>query len=192
MREASIERKTKETEIEIKINIDGSGIADIDTGIGFFDHMLDLFAFHGKFDITVKCKGDLEVDTHHTVEDIGISLGKAFFEAMGDKKGIRRYSTVFLPMDEALCRVALDISGRAYHVYEDKLSKDYLGQMDTQNFKEFLRAFINEARITLHVEVLYGDNDHHKIEAVFKGIGRALAEATQVIDDRITSSKGVL
>jgi imidazoleglycerol-phosphate dehydratase len=192
MREASIERKTKETEIEIKINIDGSGIADIDTGIGFFDHMLDLFAFHGKFDITVKCKGDLEVDTHHTVEDIGISLGKAFFEAMGDKKGIRRYSTVFLPMDEALCRVALDISGRAYLVYEDKLSKDYLGQMDTQNFKEFLRAFINEARITLHVEVLYGDNDHHKIEAVFKGIGRALAEATQVIDDRITSSKGVL
>jgi imidazoleglycerol-phosphate dehydratase len=192
MREASIERKTKETEIEIKINIDGSGIADIDTGIGFFDHMLDLFAFHGKFDITVKCKGDLEVDTHHTVEDIGISLGKAFFEAMGDKKGIRRYSTVFLPMDEALCRVALDISGRAYLVYEDKLSKDYLGQMDTQNFKEFLRAFINEARITLHAEVLYGDNDHHKIEAVFKGIGRALAEATQVIDDRITSSKGVL
>jgi imidazoleglycerol-phosphate dehydratase len=192
MREASIERKTKETEIEIKINIDGSGIADIDTGIGFFDHMLDLFAFHGKFDITVKCKGDLEVDTHHTVEDIGISLGKAFFEAMGDKKGIRRYSTVFLPMDEALCRVALDISGRAYLVYEDKLSKDYLGQMDTQNFKEFLRAFINEARITLHAEVVYGDNDHHKIEAVFKGIGRALAEATQVIDDRITSSKGVL
>jgi imidazoleglycerol-phosphate dehydratase len=192
MRQASIERKTKETEIEIKINIDGSGIADIDTGIGFFDHMLNLFAFHGKFDLTVKCKGDLAVDTHHTVEDIGICLGKVFFEAMGDKKGIRRYSTVFLPMDEALCRVALDVSGRAYLVYEDKLSKDYLGQMDTQNFKEFLRAFINEARITLHSEVLYGDNDHHKIEAVFKGIGRALAEATEVIDDRITSSKGVL
>ncbi|SHJ16860.1 imidazoleglycerol-phosphate dehydratase [Dethiosulfatibacter aminovorans DSM 17477] len=192
MREASIERKTKETEIEIKINIDGSGKADIDTGIGFFDHMLDLFAFHGKFDLTVKCRGDLDVDTHHTVEDIGISLGKAFFEAMGDKKGIRRYSTVFLPMDEALARVALDISGRAYLVYDDKLSKDYLGRMDTQNFREFLRAFSNEARITLHAEVLYGDNDHHKIEAVFKGIGRALAEASQVIDDRITSSKGVL
>jgi imidazoleglycerol-phosphate dehydratase len=192
MRQGVIERKTKETEIEIKINIDGSGVADIDTGIGFFDHMLDLFAFHGKFDLTVKCNGDLEVDTHHTVEDIGISLGKAFLEAMGDKKGIRRYSTVFLPMDEALARVALDISGRAYLVYEDKLSKDYLGQMDTQNFKEFLRAFINEARITLHAEVLYGDNDHHKIEAVFKGIGRALAEASQVIDDRVTSSKGVL
>lgn len=192
MREASIERKTKETEIEIRINIDGSGESDIDTGIGFFDHMLDLLAFHGKFDLTVKCRGDLEVDTHHTVEDIGISLGMAFFDAMGDKKGIRRYSTVFLPMDEALARVALDISGRAYLVYDDRLSKDYLGQMDTQNFKEFLRAFTNEARITLHAEVLYGDNDHHKIEAVFKGIGRALAEALQVIDDRITSSKGVL
>lgn len=192
MRKSSIERKTKETEIEIKINIDGSGKANIDTGIGFFDHMLDLFAFHGKFDLVVKCKGDLKVDTHHTVEDIGISLGKAFFEAMGDKKGIKRYATVFLPMDEALARVALDISGRAYLVYDDKLSKDYLGQMDTQNFKEFLRAFCNEARITLHAEVLYGDNDHHKIEAVFKGIGRALSEASQVVDNRITSSKGVL
>lgn len=192
MRNSEIIRNTKETKINIKLNIDGSGESNIDSGIGFLDHMLTLMAFHGKFDLELKCDGDLEVDTHHTAEDIGIVLGKTFNNAIGNKLGIKRYSSIFLPMDEALCRIALDISGRPFLVYNVDLKNNYLGTMDTQNFEELIRAFVMEAKITLHIESLYGTNDHHKIEAVFKGLGRALAEASSVVDNRIVSTKGVL
>jgi len=186
MRISEISRKTKETDILIQLNVDGKGVAKINTGIGFLDHMLTLFAFHGGFDLEVNCKGDLEVDSHHTAEDIGLALGTAVYQALGDKKGIKRYASLYLPMDEALCRMAIDISGRPFLVYKVDLTRPYLGQMDTQNFEEFFRAFISESRITLHTEILYGNNDHHKIEAVFKAFGRALKEASEVI------AKGVL
>ncbi|HBH12373.1 MAG: Imidazoleglycerol-phosphate dehydratase [Clostridiales bacterium 38_11] len=192
MRASTVERKTLETDIFVALNIDGTGQAEISTGIGFFDHMLTLMAFHGKFDLTIRCQGDLEVDTHHTVEDIGLALGQAFLESLNDKKGIRRYANAFIPMDESLARVVLDISNRPYLIYKADLKKDYLGQMDTQNFEEFLRAFVMAAKLTLHVEVLYGNNDHHKIEAVFKALGRVLSEASDITGDRISSSKGVL
>lgn len=192
MRASAVERKTKETDIFVELSIDGTGQSDISTGIGFFDHMLTLLAFHGKFDLTIRCQGDLEVDSHHTVEDIGLALGQAFLESLNDKKGIRRYANAYIPMDESLARVVLDISNRPYLVYKVDLKKDYLGQMDTQNFEEFLRAFVMAAKLTLHVEVLYGNNDHHKIEAVFKALGRVLSEASDITDDRIASSKGVL
>jgi len=192
MRSSEIVRDTKETEINIKLNIDGSGVSNIDTGIGFLDHMLTLLAFHGKFDLDLKCKGDLGVDSHHTAEDIGILLGKAFNNSIGNKLGIKRYSSVYLPMDEALCRIALDISGRPFLVYNVELKNNYLGNMDTQNFEELIRAFVMEAKITLHIELLYGVNDHHKIESVFKGLGRVLADASSIVDDRIASSKGVI
>lgn len=192
MRASTVERKTKETDIFVELNIDGTGQTDISTGIGFFDHMLILLAFHGKFDLTIRCQGDLEVDTHHTVEDIGLALGQAFLESLNDKKGIRRYAYAYIPMDESLARVVLDISNRPYLVYNVDLKKEYLGQMDTQNFEEFLRAFVMAAKLTLHVEVLYGNNDHHKIEAVFKALGRVLSEASDIIGEGISSSKGVL
>ncbi|MBN2286850.1 MAG: imidazoleglycerol-phosphate dehydratase HisB [Tissierellales bacterium] len=192
MRTSKISRKTKETDILIQFNLDGNGIAKINTGIGFLDHMLTLFAFHGGFDLEVNCKGDLEVDSHHTAEDIGLALGTAVYQALGDKKGIKRYASLYLPMDEALCRMAIDISGRPFLVYKVDLTRPYLGQMDTQNFEEFFRAFISESRITLHTEILYGNNDHHKIEAVFKAFGRALKEASEVIGDQVSSTKGVL
>jgi imidazoleglycerol-phosphate dehydratase len=192
MRASTVERKTKETDIFVELNIDGTGQADISTGIGFFDHMLTLMAFHGRLDLKIRCQGDLEVDSHHTVEDIGLALGQAFVETLSDKKGIRRYANAYIPMDESLARVVLDISNRPYLVYNVNLKKDYLGQMDTQNFEEFLRAFAMASRVTLHVEVLYGNNDHHKIEAVFKALGRVLSEASDITDDRISSTKGVL
>jgi imidazoleglycerol-phosphate dehydratase len=192
MRISEISRKTKETDILIQLNVDGKGVAKINTGIGFLDHMLTLFAFHGGFDLEVNCKGDLEVDSHHTAEDIGLALGTAVYQALGDKKGIKRYASLYLPMDEALCRMAIDISGRPFLVYKVDLTRPYLGQMDTQNFEEFFRAFISESRITLHTEILYGNNDHHKIEAVFKAFGRALKEASEVIGDQVSSTKGVL
>ena len=192
MRASAVERKTKETDIFVELSIDGTGQSDISTGIGFFDHMLTLLAFHGKFDLTIRCQGDLEVDSHHTVEDIGLALGQAFLESLNDKKGIRRYANAYIPMDESLARVVLDISNRPCLVYKVDLKKDYLGHMDTQNFEEFLRAFVMAAKLTLHVEVLYGNNDHHKIEAVFKALGRVLSEASDITDDRIASSKGVL
>lgn len=192
MRTAELERKTKETNVYVKINLDGSGKSEIDTGIGFMDHMLTLMAFHGSFDLNIKCEGDLKVDDHHTIEDTGITLGQAFSAALGDRKGIQRYSDCFIPMDEALCRVALDISNRPYLVYNVDFAGQNLGDMSTQNFKEFFRAFVNEARVTLHIEALYGENDHHKIEAVFKGFSRTLKEGIQKVSDKVSSSKGVL
>lgn len=192
MRTAQLKRKTNETDAYVKINLDGSGISEVDTGIGFLDHMLTLMAFHGSFDLTIKCTGDLIVDDHHTVEDIGIALGQAFNAALGDKKGIKRYSSLYIPMDEALCRVVLDISGRPYLVYDVDFTGQSVGSMSTQNFKEFFRAFTSEARLTLHISVLYGENDHHKIEAIFKGFSRALKEGTKIVSDTIASSKGVL
>lgn len=192
MRRGIVERDTLETKIKVEIDLDGSGKADIDTGMGFLNHMLTLMAFHGKFDLTVLAKGDLDVDDHHTIEDIGISIGKAFKEAIGDRRGIRRYSTVYIPMDESLAYTSLDISNRPYLVFNVNFNDEKIGSITTQMFKEFFRAFVNESRITLHINLLYGENDHHKIEAVFKSFARALREGSEVISDEVSSSKGVL
>ena len=181
MRKGLVERNTLETKIKVKINLDGIGKADIYTGIGFLDHMLTLMAFHGKFDLNVKCDGDLYVDDHHTIEDLGISMGQAFKDAIGDRVGIRRYSTVYIPMDEALAYTSLDISNRPYLVFNVDFETEKIGSMSTGMFKEFFRAFVNESRITLHINLLYGENDHHKIEAVFKSFARALKEGSEVI-----------
>ena len=192
MRKGIVIRNTLETKIKVEINLDGSGEAKIDTGVGFLDHMLTLMAFHGKFDLTILAKGDLCVDDHHTIEDIGICLGEAFKEAIGDRRGIRRYSTVYIPMDESLAYTSVDISNRPYLVFNVGFTSEKIGNMSTQMFKEFFRAFVNESRITLHINLLYGENDHHKIEAVFKSFARALKEGSEVISDDISSSKGVL
>ena len=192
MRIAKIERKTLETEVLVEMNLDGNGNSEINTGIGFLDHMLTLMAFHGSFDLKVNCNGDLYVDEHHTVEDIGITLGQAFNKALGDKKGIKRYSSIYIPMDEALCNTVLDISNRPYLVFNVNFERSKVGNMDTQNFKEFFRAFVNESKTTLHINLLYGENDHHKIEAVFKAFARTLKEGIQITSDKISSSKGVL
>ena len=192
MRIAKIERKTKETDILIELNIDGSGVGDIDTGIGFFDHMLNLMAFHGSFDLKVICKGDLHIDDHHTVEDIGIALGQAFYQAIGDRKGIKRYSNIYIPMDEALGLAVVDISNRPYLVFNVDFKGDRLGTMSTQNFKEFFRAFADKAGVTLHINSLYGENDHHKIEGIFKAFSRALKDAAQIVSEDIPSTKGML
>ena len=192
IRVSQIKRDTKETNINLSINLDGDGINNIKTEIGFFNHMLTLMAFHGKFDLTILAKGDLCVDDHHTIEDIGICLGEAFKEAIGDRRGIRRYSTVYIPMDESLAYTSIDISNRPYLVFNVNFSDEKIGNMSTQMFKEFFRAFVNESRITLHINLLYGENDHHKIEAVFKSFARALKEGSEVISDNISSSKGVL
>jgi imidazoleglycerol-phosphate dehydratase len=192
MRKAEINRETLETKVDITINLDGTGKSNINTGVGFLDHMLTLLAFHSRFDIDITCVGDLYIDDHHSVEDIGLALGTAFNEALGDKKGIKRYASLFIPMDESLCRVALDISNRPTLVYNVEFQREKIGTIDTQNFKEFLKSFANEARLTLHLEVLYGDNDHHKIEAVFKALARALQEAVTITSNELPSSKGVL
>ena len=192
MRRGFVERDTLETKIKVDLDIDGNGKAEIDTGVGFLNHMLTLMAFHGKFDLTVIAKGDLYVDDHHTIEDIGICIGKAFKDAIGDRKGIRRYSTVYIPMDESLAYTSLDISNRPYLVFNVNFTNEKVGNMSTQMFKEFFRAFVNESRITLHINLIYGENDHHKIEAVFKSFARALKEGSEVISDDISSSKGVL
>jgi len=192
MRKGSIKRKTNETDIEIALNIDGDGTAEIDTGIGFLDHMLTLFAFHGSFDLKIKCKGDLYVDTHHTSEDIGIALGQAFLNALGDKKGIERYGFMFVPMDEAMARVVVDFSGRPYLVYNIEFNNSRLGTMASEDFKEFFRGFSGNSLTTLHIEMMYGENDHHKIEAVFKAFGRALKKASSLTSDKLQSTKGVL
>ena len=186
------ERVTKETSIKAEINLDGTGKADIDTGIGFFDHMLTLFAFHSRFDLTVKAKGDLEVCDHHTVEDVGILLGSLVKEALGDKRGIERYGSFNLPMDETLANVTLDISGRSFLVYNCELKRDTIGTFSCEMLEEFLRAFAFNAGITLHVNVYYGTNDHHKVEAVFKALGRAMKEACKVTGDALPSTKGLL
>ena len=194
IRTATLERKTAETAVKLVLNLDGKGKGVIDSGIGFFDHMLNLLTAHGLFDLTLVCDGDLEVDGHHSVEDIGIALGKAFKQAIGDKKGIRRYGTFYLPMDEALAFVSLDISGRPYLVYDGGEMAPMIGGYDTELTEEFLRAFAFNAGITLHVKVLYGTNSHHKVEAVFKGLGHALRLALE--DDPrvegIPSTKGSL
>ncbi len=195
MRNAAISRKTGETEVDVNVNLDGSGASDIVTGIGFLDHMLDLLARHSLIDISVKAKGDLEVDFHHTAEDIGIALGQAVKKALGDKKGIVRYACLHLPMDEALTRVALDISGRAFLVFKVNFTRDKVGEMDTELFREWFQAFAINAGVTLHVENLYGDNNHHIAESAFKGLARALRQAIQ-IDPRnqgqVPSTKGML
>ena len=192
MRKGIVIRNTLETKIKVEINLDGSGEVKIDTGVGFLDHMLTLMAFHGKFDLTILAKGDLCVDDHHTIEDIGICLGEAFKEAIGDRRGIRRYSTVYIPMDESLAYTSIDISNRPYLVFNVNFSDEKIGNMSTQMFKEFFRAFVNESRITLHINLLYGENDHHKIEAVFKSFARALKEGSEIISKEVSSSKGVL
>jgi len=179
MREAKIVRQTTETDIQVKFNIDGEGLADIDTGIGFFDHMLILFSKHGLFDTLIKCDGDLAVDGHHTVEDIGLALGQAVKAALGDKAGIVRYGTSFVPMDETLAQVSLDISGRPYLVYDAGEMAPMIGQYDSQLTEEFLRAFSMQSGITLHVKIVYGSNSHHKVEAIFKALGQALGQAVQ-------------
>ncbi len=192
MRKAKIERKTAETTITLELNLDGRGQAEIETGVGFLDHMLTLFAFHGNFDLKVACSGDTFVDDHHSVEDIGIVLGQAFVQALGDKRGIQRYSDIALPMDEALCNVAVDISNRPYLVYNIDFKAEKIGEIDTQNFKEFFRAFVNEARITLHINLSYAENDHHAIEACFKAFARALDKGVRIVSDQVSSSKGML
>ena len=194
MRKATSERNTTETKILVQLNIDGSGKADVSTGIGFFDHMLQLFARHGKIDLTIKAVGDTYVDCHHTVEDTGIALGQCLKDALGIKIGIKRYGTFFLPMDETLAMVSLDISGRPFLVFDAPLPKVQLGDFETETVEEFFRAFAFAAGITLHMKVLYGNNAHHVIEALFKGLGQALREAASN-DKRevgIPSTKGIL
>lgn len=194
-RKATIKRDTNETQIELALCLDGQNRRDIDTGVGFFDHMLDLMAAHGFMDLSVKCKGDLHIDAHHTVEDIGLALGRAIAEAVGDKKGIRRYASCFLPMDEVLMLVALDLSGRPYLRFDvDLPAGAWVGSMDAQLFEEFFRAAAVQAGITLHIQMMSGKNIHHIVEAMCKGFGRALADAVQV-DARVSgvpSTKGRL
>ena len=192
MREATVVRKTLETKIKLKLNLDGSRKITINSGVGFFDHMLNAMSFYAGFDLDVSCQGDLYVDTHHTLEDIGITLGSALKEALGEKKGIRRFSSTITPMDESLALVAIDISNRPFLVENLDFSSDRIGNMDTQDFKEFFRGFAYSAGITLHIDLMRGENDHHKIEAVFKGLGRALKEAISIESSEIISTKGVL
>jgi imidazoleglycerol-phosphate dehydratase len=193
-RQARVERNTKETQIALQLNLDGAGAAKVETGIPFFTHMLEAWARHGLMDLGVDARGDLEVDLHHTVEDVGICLGKAFREALGDKKGIVRYGACFVPMDEALLHAAVDISGRSYLVFNGPVQRTRISNFDLDLLKEFFRAFAFNAEITLHVTMHYGENLHHIAEAVFKAVGRALAEATR-LDPRIAdvpSTKGAL
>ncbi len=194
MRSSKIERNTAETQILMTLNIDGQGSFDGTTGIGFFDHMLTLFACHGGFDITLHCEGDLNVDNHHTVEDLGIVLGQALTEALGDKKGIHRYGTFYCPMDEALTRVVIDLSGRPYLVYDASLKVERIGTFETEMLKEFLYAFAVHGKMNLHVTNLYGDNAHHIVESIFKGLAHALKSAICIQGDAntILSTKGVL
>jgi imidazoleglycerol-phosphate dehydratase len=192
MRSVSKSRETKETCISISLNLDGTGKSNIETGIGFFDHMLTLFAFHSGFDLDVQANGDLNVDDHHTIEDIGILLGNCLREALGDRKGINRYGNFMMPMDETLCNVTLDISGRPYLVYHCELTREKIGDYSCEMTEEFLRALAVQAGLTLHVNVLYGTNNHHMVEAIFKALGRALKEAVKITGTEIPSSKGVL
>ncbi len=195
MRTAEVIRKTRETDIKLSLNIDGKGLCKIDTGCGFFDHMLELFAVHGCFDLEVDCKGDIEVDCHHSVEDIGIALGSAFKQALGDCAGIKRYGDIVLPMDEALMLCAVDISGRGYCSCEFELPVAKLGSFDTELGEEFFVAFSRECGISLHFKQLSGKNTHHILEAAFKAFARVLSVATDIDqkrEGRIPSSKGVI
>ena len=195
MRKASIERKTAETDISLALALDGSGVSDIQSGVGFLDHMLTLFARHGRFDLSVKCIGDTQVDAHHSVEDIGICLGQAFREALGDKKGIARYGDTTLPMDEALILTAADISGRAYLACELSIPAQKVGDFDTELVAEFWAAFVRSAACTLHIRQLAGMNSHHIIEGVFKSAARTLRKACAIdpsLGDEVPSTKGTL
>jgi len=193
-RRAEVRRTTAETDISLSLCLDGAGHADVVTGIGFLDHMLALFAHHGRFDLTLRAGGDLHVDGHHTVEDIGLSLGQALREAVGDKRGIRRYGSFLLPMDEALAQVALDLSGRPYFAHDLQLAGVRIGEFDAGLTPHFLRSLATESGMTLHVRLLAGSDPHHIVEAVFKGLGRALAEACERhgLDDAVPSTKGTL
>ncbi|MFO7636286.1 MAG: imidazoleglycerol-phosphate dehydratase HisB [Clostridia bacterium] len=193
-RKASVERVTKETRVAVRMNVDGSGKYSVETGVGFFNHMLELFSKHSLMDLDIMVEGDIRIDCHHTVEDTGIVLGQAWKEALGDKQSIRRYASLTMPMDEALVTVSVDVSGRPFFVFTGGIERGSIGDMDTEAVEEFLNAFCVHAGITLHVNLLYGKNNHHIAEAVFKGLARALREAA-AIDPRekgIPSTKGVI
>lgn len=195
MRTSRIDRNTAETKIKLSLNLDGKGLSTINSGCGFLDHMLTLFAKHGRFDLTVECLGDTNVDYHHTVEDIGIVLGTAFKEALGDKKGIERYGDIILPMDEALIVTAVDLSGRAYLGFDLDIPTEKVGDFDTELVKEFWLGFVRTAECTLHIKQLAGGNSHHIIEGAFKGVSRSISKAVAVnpnFADEIPSTKGVL
>lgn len=195
MRAASVTRKTSETAVSVSLGLDGSGKAEIATGVGFLDHMLELLARHALFDVTARCTGDLHVDQHHTVEDVGIALGQAFAKALGDKTGIVRYASVHLPMDETLSRVSVDISGRPFLVFRTDFPRDKIGTFDTELVREWFQAFAMNAGVTLHVETLYGENAHHIAESCYKGLARALRQAVALDPreaGRVPSTKGSL
>jgi imidazoleglycerol-phosphate dehydratase len=195
MRKATVKRTTKETDVAVSVDLDGRGEAAIATGIGFLDHMLDLLARHSRIDLTVKAAGDLHIDHHHTTEDVGIAIGQAVKQALGDMRGITRYADVHLPMDETLTRVAIDISGRPFLVFKAAFSRDKIGTFDTELVREWFQAFAMNAGVTLHVETLYGTNDHHISESCFKGLARALRAAVTIdprAKDEVPSTKGSL
>ena len=192
MKSASLQRKTKETDIETELRIDGSGIVTIDTGIGFFDHMLSSFALHAAFDLSIRCSGDLTVDSHHTIEDVGILLGKAFAQAIEDRSKITRYGSAIIPMDESLARAVVDICGRSFLFFDADFKDSMIGTMSTQMIEEFWRAFSANAQMTLHIEVLHGRNDHHKAEAIFKAVAHALRQAVIPNEKGVLSVKGAL
>jgi len=194
-RSATVDRATRETRISATVDLDGTGRSDIRTGVGFLDHMLDQLARHGLFDLTVRAEGDLHIDFHHTTEDVGITLGQAFAKALGDRRGIQRYGEAHVPMDEALSRVAVDISARPYLVWDVRFTRDKLGEMDTELFREWFHAFAQNAGLTLHVANLYGENNHHIVESCFKALARALRAATAIDSrrpDAVPSTKGTL
>ena len=193
-RNARIERKTRETLVRVKLNLDGEGTSETNTGIGFLDHMLDQLAFHGLMDLAVSCEGDLHIDSHHTTEDIGIALGQALKEALGEKKGIRRYGYAYIPMDEALLRAVLDCSGRPDFVFNGEFGRYNLGDLDTQMIPHFFKSLAFNCGLTLHLSILYGSNDHHKCEGLFKAFARALSDAVTLDPRRmgVSSTKGTL
>ncbi|WP_041668788.1 imidazoleglycerol-phosphate dehydratase HisB [Acetobacterium woodii] len=192
-RKCDLSRSTSETQIALTLNLDGSGSADITTGVGFFDHMLTLFTKHGQFDLTIKATGD-NADNHHVIEDIGILLGKAFYQTLGDKAGINRYAFQFTPMDEALCRTCVDISGRSFLVFNVPLTREFIGDFETEMLEEFFIAFTHNSKMTLHIESLYGTNNHHIVEGIFKSLGRTLNNACAIEsgNTEIPSTKGII
>ena len=195
MREGKVARKTKETDIDVSVNLDGTGKYDVETGIGFLDHMMEQLSRHSLMDLTVRAKGDLHIDYHHTTEDTGIAIGEAVHQALGDRRGIVRFATATIPMDETLSRVSIDTSDRPYLIWKVDFSKPKLGEMDTELFKEWFQAFAQNARVTLHVENLYGENNHHIVESCFKALARALRAAADTdprAADSVPSTKGTL
>lgn len=192
MRTQTIQRKTKETDISVTMNLDGQGKVNISTPIPFFNHMIEAFAFYAKIDLDILAQGDVDVDDHHLVEDIGIVLGQVFNQALGSKKGIQRFASSLTPMDESLSRVVIDISNRPLLVFNATFTRPSIGGLSLENIKEFFYAFAIESRMTLHIDILYGDNNHHMVESIFKGFGRALREAIQITGTSIPSTKGVL